>query len=487
MDIREIEEASGMTRANIRFYEKEGLLNPERRPNGYRDYSQADVETLKKIKLLRRLELPVETIRLVQQGKEPLSAALARAEAELEEQASQANRAREVCRDLRSDLVSYQTLDAQRYLDRFEESREQVKKPAFLGQDELPTVDHPWRRFFARLMDLALYGLVWEALAQLLFRWNTSEFGWFLDWLTGYFTYLLMIFVEPLLLSTLGTTPGKLLFGLEVRRANGTKLTYGEALVRTFGVFRRGFGWGIPIYNLVRLVKCCRACNRGETMEWDLEWTECGYTIRDTHFLRVIGFVAAMALLVFVNVTISLHAQMPRHRGEITAEQFVANCNDLNRYFDLYEGQYFREDGTLVGSAYPEPDYTVIVIGSFPGTISGGEYELITDDDGKLTAVRIEVESSVQCPDYNLKKQLAVLAFAGADRAYNCFTLPESEFLKAIRQTPYDDYSITENGFRMTNQVEYEGFVMSTTGLLYPDFDREESWYHMVFTLERVG
>ncbi len=32
MTIKEIEELSGMTRANIRFYEKEGLIKPQRVP-----------------------------------------------------------------------------------------------------------------------------------------------------------------------------------------------------------------------------------------------------------------------------------------------------------------------------------------------------------------------------------------------------------------------------------------------------------------------
>ena len=43
MTIREIEALSGMTRANIRFYESEGLLTPSRAENGYRDYSQSDL------------------------------------------------------------------------------------------------------------------------------------------------------------------------------------------------------------------------------------------------------------------------------------------------------------------------------------------------------------------------------------------------------------------------------------------------------------
>ena len=72
MTIKELEERTGMTRANIRFYESEGLLSPARRENGYRDYSEEDVKTLEKIKLLRELHLDIDTIRLVQKAELPL-------------------------------------------------------------------------------------------------------------------------------------------------------------------------------------------------------------------------------------------------------------------------------------------------------------------------------------------------------------------------------------------------------------------------------
>ena len=52
MNIAEVERRTGLTRANIRFYEKEGLLSPARGANGYRDYTEKDVETLRKILLL---------------------------------------------------------------------------------------------------------------------------------------------------------------------------------------------------------------------------------------------------------------------------------------------------------------------------------------------------------------------------------------------------------------------------------------------------
>lgn len=53
MNIKEIEQRSGLTRANIRYYEQEGLLRPARQENKYRDYSDEDLETLLRIALLR--------------------------------------------------------------------------------------------------------------------------------------------------------------------------------------------------------------------------------------------------------------------------------------------------------------------------------------------------------------------------------------------------------------------------------------------------
>lgn len=54
MTSKEMEARSGVARANIRYYEAEGLLHPKRAKNGYRDYSEDDLAALEKIKLLRR-------------------------------------------------------------------------------------------------------------------------------------------------------------------------------------------------------------------------------------------------------------------------------------------------------------------------------------------------------------------------------------------------------------------------------------------------
>ena len=43
MTIREIEEATGLPRAKVRYYESLGLIHPARAANGYRDYRQEDL------------------------------------------------------------------------------------------------------------------------------------------------------------------------------------------------------------------------------------------------------------------------------------------------------------------------------------------------------------------------------------------------------------------------------------------------------------
>ena len=74
MKIKEIEIQTGITSHNIRFYEKEKLIFPKRNPlNGYREYTEQDVELLKRIKLLRMLNVPVSDIRECIEGKKQLS------------------------------------------------------------------------------------------------------------------------------------------------------------------------------------------------------------------------------------------------------------------------------------------------------------------------------------------------------------------------------------------------------------------------------
>ncbi|MBR0026177.1 MAG: MerR family transcriptional regulator, partial [Clostridia bacterium] len=164
MTIKEVEERCGMDRANIRFYEKEGLVSPVRQENGYRDYSEADVQMLLRIKLLRSLHFSLEEIRKLAQGEEELTAVLARKVHELEQERQELNYAKELCRTMQQDQVRFTNLDADKYLD---QARRTVPEGSGIGkvtkEDRLPGVFRPWRRYFARGLDLSICGLLWTA------------------------------------------------------------------------------------------------------------------------------------------------------------------------------------------------------------------------------------------------------------------------------------------------------------------------------------
>ena len=100
MTIKELEERTGMTRANIRYYEQEGLLAPARKENGYRSYSEEDCEDLLKIKLLRQLQFSLQEIRALQDSTLSLTQAMEGRSAVLEGESSALLSARDVCRTI---------------------------------------------------------------------------------------------------------------------------------------------------------------------------------------------------------------------------------------------------------------------------------------------------------------------------------------------------------------------------------------------------
>ena len=110
-----------MSAPNIRFYEKEGLLTPARRQgNDYRDYTAGDVRTLKLIRMLRMLDVPLPTIKAVLRGEQPLQQALQAQQTVLEQQAAQLAAAMQFCADLARQAPQTDTLDVDACLTRME-------------------------------------------------------------------------------------------------------------------------------------------------------------------------------------------------------------------------------------------------------------------------------------------------------------------------------------------------------------------------------
>ena len=127
MNIKQASEQSGVSAPNIRFYEKEGLLTPARRQgNDYRIYTAGDIRTLKLIRMLRMLDVPLPTIKAVLRGEQPLQQALQAQQTVLEQQVVHLAAAMQFCADLARQAPQAETLDVDACLTRME-------KPAVQG------------------------------------------------------------------------------------------------------------------------------------------------------------------------------------------------------------------------------------------------------------------------------------------------------------------------------------------------------------------
>lgn len=63
MNIGDAAKESGLPTKTIRYYEEIGLITPDRKPNGYRDYGETDLHKLRFLQRARHLGFAVEDCR----------------------------------------------------------------------------------------------------------------------------------------------------------------------------------------------------------------------------------------------------------------------------------------------------------------------------------------------------------------------------------------------------------------------------------------
>ena len=119
MNTKQAEELTGISRQNIRYYERQGLLEPARETgNAYRDYSEEEIRRLKLIKMLRMLDMPLKEIENILKEELPLKEAVVRQQENLLKQQKQLQAAIEVCTSIHKDQSDQVDVDA--YLEKME-------------------------------------------------------------------------------------------------------------------------------------------------------------------------------------------------------------------------------------------------------------------------------------------------------------------------------------------------------------------------------
>lgn len=161
MQISQVEQRVGISKKNIRFYEQEGLLHPKREAgNGYRDYGEEDILRLEKIKLMRKLSVPLEEIRVMLEGGLTLSEGMNRHLFLLERQRKSLETAQCLCRQLLGEPGSLDELDAGKYLQQIEELEREGAHFLDMGEDNKNKRKKIWGSWISAAFFLVLVGLV---------------------------------------------------------------------------------------------------------------------------------------------------------------------------------------------------------------------------------------------------------------------------------------------------------------------------------------
>lgn len=477
MTIKEIENVSGIARANIRYYEQEGLISPRRLSNGYRDYSDEELAALEKIKLLRGVGVSIEDIRALQQGEDELSAVLSRRLRELEGEARALEDAKAVCRAIRGAGESYATLDAAKYIHALPEETDDPVIVIGPGMPQYPPC--PWRRYLARSADILLYRLVFATINSFTFRGTGAGTNIVLT----VCSLVLMLLLEPLLLRLFGTTLGKLLFGLQVTNNDGGRLNIGAGLQRTWYVFIFGIAFKVPIIEWIANWKSYRRCGEGQKLYWE---DYSNVVPREMTVKHGVGIAAAATVWITVLLLGVFGGQLPPNRGDLTVAQFAENYNFIVELYDMNirhmaeNGQlYYNQDidrngkianigerGNIVYFAYSKPRL------EFEYTLENGYITAITARGSLENAETVE-----SC----VNEQVAIaFAFGGARKSMGFMNNYRAFIESKLRYEPFLDRSFKVGGVLIERKVERQGY--HDVGFLMA-MDGADTKYSEVFTV----
>jgi len=126
----------------------------------------------------------------------------------------------------------------------------------------------PWKRCLARLMDIILF----EFLCTLVLVFVKFPLVDVPDILYAMSILFIWVFVEAILLSTIGTTPGKWFFNIELKVLDSGKPSFKRAINRSFSVWFYGLCAGMPILSLLACIIAFLDLEKNAITIWDAQY-----------------------------------------------------------------------------------------------------------------------------------------------------------------------------------------------------------------------
>ncbi len=347
-----------------------------------------------------------------------------------------------------------------------------------------PQVFYPWRRYFARMLDLAIYGIFADAARGYLFGANLAVQGNLSIIVSAWLSLAIMFVAEPLLLCFFGTTLGKAVFGLHVRSVHGRNLRYAESLARVGSMFWHGMGANIPFYNLYRQCQCYKSCEQGELLPWD---ADTAYTIADTKRWRIFAFFVVHLLLLLLQLALVLGQLYPPNRGDLTVAQFSENFNYYCSYYGFDANGYtMAQDGSW-REAPPASDGSVKVYLFEEDPMPA--FTFVCTEAGIIQEIQIAAQAENRefaAPSYQNYQLMGGMAVLGAQS--KCPVLPLHQYAKVLEAAPNQSAEFTAAGAFISWDIALEGYIWTDyLGYFYVDDPTQENSYTLAGVIVPVA
>ncbi len=177
----------------------------------------------------------------------------------------------------------------------------------------------PWRRFFARIIDLWAISIPSAFLVSATFTSLYPAFGLWVsrpgsEYAFGWLLMPLILLIEAGIVAMFGNSLGKAVLGLAVTTVGGQRPTATQYLRRQLGVYWFGLGTGFPLVSMFTMARQHGHLKAGRNARYD----EGKFNVK----VRKIGVVRAIAALLVIGATLSANIGL----------QILAKSNEHSYY-----------------------------------------------------------------------------------------------------------------------------------------------------------
>lgn len=286
---------------------------------------------------------------------------------------------------------------------------------------------------------------------------------------------VLMLLIEPALLSAFGTTIGKWILGIRITDRNGRRLSYAKGFSRVAVMLWKGKGLRIPIYDAVRLWKSFHDCKDGKTLEWEYDSV---IHLKDQRKWRI-GIYIGVCIAVFGATVFGIAiAKMPENRGDITVAQFCENYNKFAEYYKLQENYRLDQTGKWI-----KLDSSSYVIGEEDPIEMN-----FTEENGIMTGLNFSIhvqDGRTIVSSYQEERILSILAFVQAQPSCSLIFNEADGMVWKIQKSPFENFEWEECGVKVTCTIKPLGYLeIENMGILYRD-EEVEGEYSFEFSMEK--